>query len=317
VRRPLIAVSAIALALAFAGAAAANAGFGPVSPQSPNATHITTIYYVILVITGIVFVGVETALVVFIVRFRSRGRPRTVEGPQIVGHHRLEVIWTVIPALILVGIAAFVFFEIGSIHNVPSAKAAGPKLDITVDGRQFYWRFTYPNGAIAYDRVVSSDVIHSWFIPAFGGKIDAIPGRVNHTWFQVARVGRYEGNCAELCGLQHAEMRQVVDVVPPDAYTRWVHAQRQKLQVANVALGEEAFNAVCSKCHYVKTSGAKLVGPNIGGNSTITNPNALSLLVHRGQGRMPAVGRGWSQVEVQSLVDYFKQQQKQGAAGGG
>jgi cytochrome c oxidase subunit II len=320
VRRLLLAASTTVLALVLVGGAAAgNGGFAPVPPESPNAEHISTIYWVILVITGIVFVLVETALVVFVIRFRGRGRPRTAEGPQIIGHHRLEVIWTIIPALILAGIAAFVFVEIGSINNVPSATAAGPHLNIVVDGRQFYWRFAYPNGAIAVERmvvpsnrvvtldVVSSDVIHSWWIPAFGGKIDAIPGRVNHTWFQVAKEGRYEGQCAELCGLQHAQMKQIVDVVPPTSYERWVARQRELTLRHNATLGKQEFNAVCAKCHYLQTSGEKLVGPNLGGNPTLIDPKALSLLLHKGGGKMPAVGRGWSDQEVQSLVDFFKE----------
>ncbi len=190
-RRLLTAASALALALTVAGtAAAANGGFAPVTPRSPNAVDIDRAYYLILGVAIAVFLIVEVALVVFIIRFRSRGRPRTVEGPQITGNSRLELIWTVIPVLLLVAIASFVFVELPAIKDVPSARAAGPHLNIVVDGRQFYWRFTYPNGAVSIDRmvvpadrvvtldVVSSDVIHSWWIPAFGGKIDAIPGRL-------------------------------------------------------------------------------------------------------------------------------------------
>jgi cytochrome c oxidase subunit II len=321
VRRLLTAASALVLALTFAGtAAAATGGFGPVTPRSPNAVDIDHAYYVILGIAIVVFLIVEVALVVFIIRFRSRGRPRSVEGPQITGNSRLEVIWTIIPIVLLVSVATFVFIELPAIKNVPSARAAGPHLNILVDGRQFYWRFTYPNGAVSIDRmvvpadrvvtldVVSSDVIHSWWIPAFGGKIDAIPGVLNHTWFQVSRPGRYTGQCAELCGIQHALMRQVVDVVPPDSYARWVAAQKAKVVAHNAILGAEEFTGVCAKCHYLKTSGGKLIGPNLGGNSTLTNAAALGILLRHGQKAMPAVGRGWSDAEVQSLVDYFKQQ---------
>src|SRR5206468_8097736 len=98
---------------------------------------------------------------------------------------------------------------------------------ITVEGRQFYWLFRYPNGAISIDTMVAPantvvreritaptyDVIHSWWVPRFGGKYDAIPGHVNHTWFDAAE-GTYVARCAELCGIQHAVMQGLVKVVP-------------------------------------------------------------------------------------------------------
>jgi cytochrome c oxidase subunit 2 len=326
VRRLLTAASALVFALVLAGAASAgNGGFAPPAPQSPNGRDINTIYYVIFAITAVVFVIVEAALVVFIVRFRSRGRSRSVEGPQITGHTRLELIWTVIPVLTLAAIAAFVFVKLPAIKDVPAANAAD-RLNIKVEARQFYWQYTYPNGAVAIDRmvvpagrvvtldIVSPDVAHSWWVPAFGGKTDAIPGHPNHTWFKVDRVGTYEGQCAELCGLQHAMMLIAVDVRPPDQYASWVADQGRKLQAPNAQLGEEEFTGVCAKCHYLKTSGPTLVGPNIGGSPTLTDPNGLGKLVRNGQNRMPAVGKGWSDVQVKSLVQYFK---GRGASSGG
>ena len=197
-------VLAVLVALATAGiAAAGNGGFAPVAPASPNADHIQHAYWLILGFTAAIFILVESLLVIFIVKYRSRGRPRTVEGAQVHGHTRLELIWTVFPVVILAIIAGFVFYELPKIDSAPAA--ANP-IHITVEGHQYYWQFDYtdskdrarsigtlhvPAGAVVDLKVVSPDVIHSWWIPALGGKIQAIPGRINHTWFQ-AKPGAYD-----------------------------------------------------------------------------------------------------------------------------
>jgi cytochrome c oxidase subunit 2 len=329
VRRLPIVVSALAvLALVLAGvAAAANGGFTPVTPHSPNAHDINQAYYLILGFTSAIFVIVEGALIFFILRFRSRGRGRHVEGPQIIGNTRLELIWTVVPVLILAAIAAFVFVKLPAINDVPSANAAGQQLNVQVQGRQFYWRYTYPGGFVSYDRMVvpvqrvvdlaitSPDVDHSWWIPPLGGKRDAIPGRTNHTWFKADQPKTYVGQCAELCGLQHALMKATVQVVPASQYEAWARQRKQMMAAPTAQLGAEEFGAVCAKCHYLKSSGPSLIGPNIGGNPLLTDEKGLTQLVTLGRGRMPAVGKGWTDVEIKSLVSYFKQ--KQGGGSGG
>jgi cytochrome c oxidase subunit 2 len=328
VRRLPIVVSALAvLALVAAGAAAAaNGGFTPVTPHSPNASDINAAYYLILGFTAAIFVIVETALVVFIIRFRSRGRPREVEGPQIIGHTRIEIIWTVIPVLILAVIAAFVFVKLPAIKNVP---ASARQVDVQVQGHQYYWRFVYPDGVVSYDRmvvpanrvvalsVVSADVAHSWWIPPLGGKIDAIPGRTNHTWFKADEAATYSGQCAELCGLQHASMKAHVQAVSGADYAAWTAQRRRLLAAPNARLGAEEVGAVCAKCHNLSATGPKLVGPNLGGNPLLVQRHALTQLVTKGVGQMPAVAKNWSDVEINSLVSYFRRQQRQGGGGGG
>jgi cytochrome c oxidase subunit 2 len=331
-RAVLAAALGLALALALAtagGAAGGNGGFAPVAPESPNAQSISDAYWVIAGFTGAVFVLVEGALVVFIVRFRSRGRGRNVEGPQIRGNTNLEIAWTVVPVVILAMIAAFVFYKLPSIKNTPSARAGG-NLAVTVVAHQFYWEFQYPNGRISIDdmvvpvkevvslTVVSDDVAHSWWIPSLGGKIDAIPGRTNHTWFKADKTGVYRGQCAELCGVQHAAMLSTVSVVTPQAFRSFL----QRHAPSSLAVGQEEWTGVCAKCHGL--SGQGDIGPPIAGNPILTDPKALSTLVHEGlppsktATGMPAVGSDWSDAQVEALVKYVKTNPTlRGAQGGG
>ena len=223
VRRKPTLLAALALLAAAAvvapAAEAGNGGFAPVAPESPNADSIHQSYLFISIFVGAIFVLVETLLIVFVFRYRRRRRPRFEDGPPVHGATSLELMWTAFPVVVLFLIATFIFVKLPGIVDVPSAGAKG-QLEIRVIGRQFYWQFEYPNGVVAIDTMRApagvpvslqvtappNDVIHSWWIPALGGKIDAIPGRVNHTWFQVDRTGTYTGQCAELCGLEHANM---------------------------------------------------------------------------------------------------------------
>ena len=246
-RKSLSLVFAVLLALATAGVAgAANGGFTPVQPESPNAVHIQHIYFLVLGFTAAIFVLVETLLVVFVWKYRSRGRARAVEGAQVHGHTRLELMWTAGPVLILAIIAAFVFYQL---PRVDSAPAATDPLQITVEGHQYYWQFDYPNGARSIGTlhvpvgavvdltVKSPDVLHSWWIPALGGKIQAIPGRINHTWFQAERTGNWEGQCAQLCGVFHASMRAAVQAESQQAYRHYIDT------VAHETIGGQIWTA--------------------------------------------------------------------------
>ena len=309
---------AAAAALATAGVAAAtNGGFTPVAPDSPNASHTQTAYYVILAFTGAIFVLVEGILVVFVLKYRRRNRPRTAEGAQVHGHARLEVIWTVIPAVILCVIGIVVFVELPHIANAP---AASDPLQVTVEGHQFYWQFDYPNGARTINelyvpvgrvvdlKVVSADVIHSWWIPALGGKIQAIPGITNHTWFEAKREGTFQGQCAELCGLYHASMVARVVVTSEGGYQTAV-AQ------APAGLGSTEFHGVCATCHGMQGQGG--YGPNLSNNPLLTQRAGLLSIVENGRGPMPAVGDTWTSAQLQALATYVKSHVYKGAASGG
>src|SRR6266581_3590725 len=148
-----LATSTVALVTTVA-AYAGNGGFLPGEPHSPNAHRVHTAFIFVSIFTGVIFVGVEAALVLFIVKYRRGKRPRTAEGPQIHGSTRLEIIWTVVPVLILAAIGSFVFYKLPGISDAPKA-AAADQTRITVEGHQFYWLFRYPNQAVSIDTMVA------------------------------------------------------------------------------------------------------------------------------------------------------------------
>ncbi len=305
--------AALSLALVSAAAATADIGLAPVQPESPNANAIRQTYWVILIVTAVIFFLVEGALVLFIFRFRSRGRGRAQEGAQIHGATKLETAATIVPLLILAGIASFIFVKLPTIKNVPPAAAGSQPLAIRVQGAQYYWQFTYPGGEVAVKRmvvpvdqvvtltVVSPDVIHSWWVPALGGKIDAIPGRTNHTWFKAEKIGSYEVRCAEFCGLEHAHMTGWVDVVTPAQYKSFLAAHKG----ASPALGKEIFDGVCATCHGFAGQGD--YGPALKGNATIADAAGLKTLLQHGKNKMPAVGASWTPEEMQAAETYLKE----------
>jgi cytochrome c oxidase subunit II len=322
-RRTTILTVAFLSALALAGAAVAGSGYGGLVPQtsdSPNARGITHSYLLISGVAIAIFLLVEVTLIAFVVKFRRGRRTRATEGPQIHGSGRLELIWTIAPAVILACIAGFVLATLPGIQNIPAANANGGRLDVTVEGHQFYWLFRYPNGAVSFDELVvpvqknvkltvvtpPQDVIHSYWVPQLGGKIDAIPGRTNHTWFRAPELKTYPGQCAELCGVQHAMMRNSVRAVGQDTYAAFVDRQKQLLDGSSKELGKQEWDSVCAKCHRLDPASEKLIGPNLGGNPLLGDAKGLGQLVREGRGDMPPVGAGWSDEQIDALVAYTK-----------
>jgi cytochrome c oxidase subunit 2 len=314
--KPLVTGALGALALAFVPAAlGGNGGFAPLEPASPSAERINDTYYVVAVFTGIVFVLVEGALIFFIFKYRRHRRARGDDGPQVHGHTRLEIAWTVVPVLIVAAIGAFVFYELPGISDVPPASASGGREDVLVKGYTFYWQFEYPNGAIAVDRMrvpadrnvkldVTApdwDVIHSWWIPRLGGKIDAIPGRTNETWFRAERPGVYPGSCAELCGIQHTAMTAEVEALPQAEFDAWLEDRAR-----GEGLGEETFAGACAKCHGVAGEGD--IGPPLAGNQIVGDAEAVEEIVRSGRNEMPPVGRDWGEQQMDALTDYVDQE---------
>jgi cytochrome c oxidase subunit II len=289
------------------------AQFAPVAPDSPNAEGIRDSWLFVSIFVFAIFVLVEALLVAFIWKYRRQKRGRFEDAAQVHGATKLELAWTAGPVIVLFLIAAFVFIELPGIKDVPDAAAGEEQVEIKVSGHQFYWEYEYSNGVIAVDQMRApagipvrlevtapdSDVIHSWWIPALGGKIDAIPGVTNHTWFKAEQEGTYSGQCAELCGLEHARMLASVEVMSPDEFEGWLEQQ----DASPTDLGKEEWEGVCAKCHGLNGEGG--IGPRIAGSPTLTDAEDLRNLVRNGRGAMPAVGADWTDEQVTALLDYL------------
>ena len=247
------------------GAAAEPARAGALLPErggSPNADRIASLYTIVLVLAALVFAGVTATTIYALVRYRAARSP---VAAQIRGHTRLEIAWTLAATGLIVFLAVFSITKLDAIER-PDRAAADPAavaaagvgqrsddtLTIKVIGRQYVWKYEYPDGAYAYHEMVvpvgvtveldimSVDVAHSWWIPKLGGKLDALPGYVNHTWFRVLKPGVYRGQCAELCGRNHADMLAEVRGVAPAAYARWVTRKKRELGAARSSAARTA-----------------------------------------------------------------------------
>lgn len=212
-------------------------------PVSTFGAEIDSIYYLILVITGAIFLLVEVALVVFILRYRHKDGRRAAYTH---GHTRTEIVWTLIP-FVLVVVIAFM-----SMNVWLRAKVADPThvpanaLPLRVTAKQFEWNVTYPGpderlgteddfvkrnqlhlpvGRAVRIELTSEDVIHSFFLPDFRVKQDAVPGMHIAVWFEAKRTGDFPLGCAELCGLGHYRMKGAVTVQEPEAFDQWTVEQ--------------------------------------------------------------------------------------------
>ena len=217
--------------------------------------NIEWFHNLLLILITVITLFVLALLIIVMVKFNAKANPT----PSRTTHNTLiEVAWTLIPVLILVTIAVPSFRLLFLELDVPKAD-----LTIKATGKQWYWSYTYPdNGKFEFDSLLAcdetrkkcteprlltvdneivvpvnkvvrvqttgADVIHSFAVPAFGIKIDAIPGRLNETWFKAEKVGMYYGQCSELCGKDHAYMPIAVRVVEDKDFTAWVEAAKKK-----------------------------------------------------------------------------------------
>jgi cytochrome c oxidase subunit II len=352
--------AALAGSLVVPGAALAVPPWYFQSPVTPVAREIVTLHDLIFWICVAIFVGV------FGTMFYSLYRHRKSVGHEAVQFHEntaVEIIWTIIPFLILLFMAWPATKAILTMHDTAAAD-----MTIKVTGYQWKWNYDYvqegfgyystlttpleqiegrapkdehyllevdnplvvPVGAKVRVLVTANDVIHSWWVPAFGIKQDAIPGFVRDTWFRAEKVGIYRGQCAELCGKEHGFMPVVVDVKSKDDYAKWVAEQKQRLgavaENANkvwdvkdlVAHGEQVFNANCAACHQTNGTGNAAIGaPALVGDKVVLGPGQHQIdVVLNGQtdgvvqkaptgGKMPA----WAQlsdVDIASVITYTR-----------
>jgi cytochrome c oxidase subunit II len=256
--------------LVIAGPASAGVILPEAGGGAQPAEDTRTLYAIVLVIAVIVFVGVEGVL--FYCLFKYRAKKGRVAA-QIHGNTRLEIGWTVGAAVILVFLTVATFVMLPGIKNPAQSdidlngnpvasnaafastdQEAPPKgvaMNIKVDGMQYAWQFTYPSiddkrvyaftdmyvpvGMTITLDIGSNDVQHSWWIPELGGKMDALPGYTNKTWFKVTKPGRFRGQCAELCGRNHANMYASVVALPYDEWKAWYDRQAADLKAAQEA----------------------------------------------------------------------------------
>jgi cytochrome c oxidase subunit 2 len=247
-------------------------------PASPSAQSIVNLSVLVLAITGFIFLVVEGILVYAIVRFRRRGADGGAEPPQVYGSKPIEIAWTAAPALVVFVLVLVTTRTLWEVNITPPAPRPGDKaLFVTVVGRQWWWEYNYetydgrplgfttanelhvPVGEGGVQRPVfltlkSADVAHSFWVPRLGGKVDLIPGKANSLWFQTDRPGLYLGQCAEYCGMQHANMLLRVVAEPAAEFDHWLENQaRPAIDQPAARDGRAAFLAQsCVNCHRIR-----------------------------------------------------------------
>jgi len=308
---------AAAAALPPVAQAAREVNFQP--PVTPIASQIQDLHVFIMWVCVVIFV------LVFGVMFYSIFKHRKSVGHQAAQFHEnttVEVIWTVIPFLILL------FMAFPATRTVLAMRdTSAPDMTVKVTGYQWKWSYDYlqegfgfysnlktplaqienreakgENYLLEVDNplvvpvdtkvrllITANDVLHAWWVPAFGVKQDAIPGFVRDAWFKAEKVGTYRGQCAELCGKEHGFMPVVVEVKSKEDYATWLAAQKQKLAAAAddpnkawdakelAARGEKVFAANCAACHQANGKGVPNAFPALDGSKVVNGPKGDQL----------------------------------------
>ena len=351
----LVRLAAAAAALSAAGSAAAiQSRYNLAPPVTRIAEEIHSLHWMMLIICGVIFVAV------FGVMFYSIYAHRKSKGAVAANFHEsttVEIVWTVIPFLIVIGMAVPATKTVVAMKDTTNA-------DITIKatGYQWMWGYDYLKGEgegisflsrlatpraqidgtdaagraanktylIEVDNEVvvpvnkkvrvittANDVIHAWMIPAFGVKQDAIPGFVRDTWFRAEKVGTYRGQCAELCGKDHAFMPIVVRVVTDAEYAQWVNERKVALAAARddpkktweVAelkeRGAKVYAANCQACHQANGQGVKGAFPALDGSAVVMNKEQQIAILLNGKGAMPP-WKALSDVELAAVATYVK-----------
>ena len=270
-RRATAVVIGLALTLA---ACASDAPMDTLEPEGPIARKIDNLINPVFIVAGIIFLLVEGAAVFFVIRYRHR--PGRADPAQIHGNTRLEVLWTLIPALILFAVAIPTIRTIFDLSRTPENP-----LNVTVVGHQFWWEYRYddlgvvtanelhmPVGQPVELTLESDDVIHSFWVPPLGGKTDVVPGRSNRMSLEADHPGTFLGQCTEFCGLSHANMRLRAIAQTPADFNAWVEAQRRAATPpppdSPAGEGMVLFNQKgCGGCHTVTGVSKGDLGPNL------------------------------------------------------
>ncbi|MEZ4572982.1 MAG: cytochrome c oxidase subunit II [Thermomicrobiales bacterium] len=256
----------------------AACGFPPgeaFDPVSDRGSDISRLFVLSLALSlGVVFL-IAALLFLIVIRFRDRGDKSQASGKT--GDPRLEVAWTVAPFLLLLVLFTLTVRTMRSVQE-----AAEDPLHVRVTGNQWWWNFEYiDNGDVSSPNelhlpvdqpveftISSSDVIHSFWVPRFGWKVDAIPGQERTMTLTPTDIGVYDGACAEFCGNQHAWMRMLVVVEPADDFEAWMQAQERgavEPQTDQARGGQDVFlNGTCVSCHTIRGTDADgTVGPDL------------------------------------------------------
>jgi cytochrome c oxidase subunit 2 len=254
------------------------------APASDFGRAVDQLFTGIVWWAAVVFILVEALLVVALVRFRHReGRPAPRPTH---GHTVLEITWTLAPAVILV------FVAVPTVRTIfaTAGEAPADALKVQVIGHQWWWEYKYPTlgittanemhlpaGKPVQVSITSADVIHSFWVPALGGKRDAIPGHVTRIAFQADTAGDYSGQCAEFCGASHANMRLRVVVQSDSGFERWIRGEQAgpipPPRASLAERGKAVFSrSACLGCHTIQGVSPGIIGPNlthVGSRTTI------------------------------------------------
>ena len=261
-------VAPLVLALA---ACAEDAPLDTLEPQGPESRTIQDLVGPVFLVAGLVFVFVQVGVLFLVWRFRKRKDDDGSLPGQLHGNFKLEMGWTILPALILVGVGIGSVLTLLDLEDHPAGA-----MEVEVVGQQWWWEYRYdvdgdgtddvvtandlviPAGEPVALSITSRDVIHSFWIPALNGKRDAVPGREHPLLIEADEPGVYRGQCTEFCGLSHAYMRMRVVALSPADYEAW---QENQLEGAEVPSGQQAsegmelFRTTCSQCHLIEGEG--------------------------------------------------------------
>jgi cytochrome c oxidase subunit 2 len=299
------------------------------NPASPEGKAISDLFFAVLVICGVIL-AIVTGLVAYNL-VRSRARPGASEPRQVFGNRRMEILWTVVPFLVLVWIFALTVQAM----RVSDPGAAGPP-DLTVIGHQWWWEVRYaksgvitaneihiPAGERLSVRLESADVIHDFWAPQLGRKMDMVPGWTNHIWLQADRPGTYLGACAEYCGAEHTWMRFLVIAQPPADFAAWAAHQAQPAPAPATGpeeRGRQLFlQMTCVNCHSIQgVSAVTNVAPDLthlasrrtlGAGVLQNTPADLARWLKNPQAIKPACrmpNLNLTTVQVDDLVSYLR-----------